>query len=66
MNEIANPSEDTFWIITNGNEHATGMTGVGQTTTVGSGWDIWWSGTDLTEYASKCSEAGVAPVVSTE
>jgi hypothetical protein len=66
MNEIANPSQDTFWIITNGSEYATGITAVGQTTTVGSGWNIWWSGTDLAEYALKCSESGLSPVVSTE
>ena len=62
MSEIVNPSETTFWIITDGTSYATGLTGVGQTTTVGLGWDIWWSGTDQSVYSTKCSEVGLTPV----
>lgn len=61
MNEIVNPSQDTYWIITDGAQYATGITGVGQTTTVGAGWEIWWSGADQAAYEAKCSEAGIAP-----
>lgn len=62
MSEIVNPSQDTFWIITNGSSYATGVTGVGQTTTVGAGWDIWWQGTDRAAYEAKCAEASIDPV----
>jgi hypothetical protein len=61
MSEIVNPSQETYWIITNGAEYATGITGIGQTTTVGAGWSIWWSGTDYAEYENKCSEVGLLP-----
>lgn len=62
MSEIANPVQDTYWIITDGSKYAAGLTGVGQTTTVGNGWSIWWSGTDKAQYDSKCAEVGVEPV----
>lgn len=61
MSEIVNPTQTTYWIITNGNSYATGITDVGQTTTVGNGWDLWWTGTDANQYAGKCSEVGIEP-----
>jgi hypothetical protein len=63
MSEIANPSEDTFWIITDGNSYAAGMTKAGRATTLRSGWEIWWSGTDFAQYALKCLEARIMPAV---
>lgn len=64
--EIVNPAQDTYWIITNGTEYGTGVTGVGQTTTVGNGWSLFWSGTDVAAYETKCAEVGVTPVTSQE
>jgi hypothetical protein len=61
MSEIVNPSQETYWIISNGTSYATGITGVGQTTTVGAGWDIWWTGVDRAQYESKCAEVGLTP-----
>lgn len=61
MSEIANPTQETFWIITNGSSYGTGVTGVGQTTTVGNGWTIWWQGTDRTAYEAKCAEVSIEP-----
>lgn len=62
MTEIVNPSQDTYWIITNGSVYGTGVTGVGQTTTVGAGWDLWWNGTDRVAYEAKCAEVSIDPV----
>lgn len=64
MSEIVNPTQDTFWIINSGSSYATGVTGVGQTTTVGAGWDIWWQGTDRAAYEAKCVEVSIDPVPS--
>jgi hypothetical protein len=60
--EIFNPSALTYWIITDGSSYGTGATDVNQTTTVGSGWSIWWSGTDRDEYEAKCGEVSLVPV----
>jgi len=62
MNEIANPEQDTYWIITDGSSYGTGVTAVGQTTTVGNGWSIWWSGSDREEYDAKCGEVSLQPI----
>lgn len=62
MNEIANPAQKTYWIITDGSSYGTGVTLAGQTTTVGAGWSIWWYGTDLDEYSAKCSEVALEPI----
>ena len=59
MSEIVNPQQETYWIITNGSDYATGITGVGQTTTIGNGWSLWWTGTDQAEYMGKCQEVGI-------
>jgi hypothetical protein len=64
VNEIANPDQKTYWIITDGASYGTGVTDVGQTTTVGAGWSIWWHGTDTDEYSAKCSEVALQPIVS--
>jgi hypothetical protein len=62
MTDISNGTENIYWIITDGSLYGTGVTEPGQTTSVGNGWTLWWSGTDRAEYESKCSEAGIESV----
>jgi hypothetical protein len=59
--EIIQPSTLTYWIITNNGSYADGVTGPGQTTTVGNGWILYYIGTDYNEYASKCGEVMITP-----
>jgi hypothetical protein len=59
--EIIQPSTLTYWIITNNGSYADGVTGPGQTTTVGNGWILYYIGTDYNEYVSKCGEVMITP-----
>jgi hypothetical protein len=59
--EIKNPSNVTYWIITDGIGYAEGLTGIDQTTTVGNGWRIYWIGSNHDEYANQCNNIGLIP-----
>lgn len=61
MSEIINPTQATYWIITDGGAYASGETGQGQTTSVGYGWRIHWMGSSHTEYVSQCAAVGIKP-----
>jgi hypothetical protein len=59
--EIKNPSNVTYWIITDDIGYAEGLTGPEQTTTVGNGWRIHWVGSDHSEYVNQCNNLGLVP-----
>jgi hypothetical protein len=59
--EIKNPSNVTYWIITDGIGYGEGLTGPDQVTTVGNGWRIHWVGSDHSEYVNQCNNLGLAP-----
>lgn len=64
MNEILNPTNKTYWLITDGNGYITGETLPYQQTTVGNGWNFIYVGTDQNAFQNACNQAGVSPVFS--
>lgn len=64
--EILKPNELTYWIITNNNSYADGVTGPNQVTTVGNGWSLYYIGTDYNEYIAKCGEVMITPRLNAE
>lgn len=59
--QIIFPKEITYWILTDGVSYFDGFTSPDTVTTVGSGTQIFWIGTDHAEYVQACLDLGLTP-----
>lgn len=59
--QIIFPKEPTYWILTDGTSYFDGFTSPDTVTTVGTGTQIFWIGTDHNEYVQACLDAGLIP-----
>lgn len=61
MNEILNPTNKTYWLITDGNNYSYGETNPGQQTSIGKGWNMLYISTNQQDFINYCNSIGVSP-----
>lgn len=61
MNEILNPTNKTYWLISDGNGYISGETNPGQQTSVGKGWNLLYITTNKQDFINFCNTVGVSP-----
>ena len=59
--QIIFPKQDTYWILSDGASYFDGLTTANCVTTVGAGTEVYWIGSDHTEYIQACLDIGLTP-----
>lgn len=60
-NEIKAYDNIIYWVIDNNSIYKDGSTDPNLVTTIGNGWNIYWTGSDYNEYLLICNNINMSP-----